>query len=382
MRYLQDLINQLSGSMPPTQHTALQITRKDDCLSLSGALTIHALADASAKLMEHAPSQPYREIDITGLTALDTAGAYFLNELRRTSPIRCEEEGHRQLIEMVAALDVGTLPKLPEVHPAEAFVVGIGRLAYAGRAEAMRVIGFGGKAVIMLARAIRQPHRLRYGAISQQIHAIGFEALPIIGLMAFLIAIVLAYQGVAQLRPYGGAQFTVNLVALSILREMGVLLTAIMVAGRSGSAFTAEIGVMKAREEIDALQVIGLDPFNMLVVPRLIAIVIALPLLTFYANIMGLVGGFLICHSLIDISLAQYIDRLHEAASGSDMFVGMIKAPIFAFVIGIVGCMHGLRVSGSAESIGNETTAAVVKGIFLVLVLDAFFSIFFEKVGL
>lgn len=368
--------------MRPKQLPALQITRDGDRLKISGVLTIHELADASFRLAQENPAGPYTEIDITGLTALDTAGAYFLNELRRSSPIRCEDDGHRQLIEMIAGLEVKALPRKPPVYPARAFVIGLGKLVYAGRTEAVRVIGFSGKALVRMVQAVRQPHRLRYGAISQQIHAIGFEALPIIGLMAFLIAIVLAYQGVEQLRPYGGAQFTVNLVALSILREMGVLLTAIMVAGRTGSAFTAEIGVMKAREEIDALQVTGLDPFDVLVIPRLIAIVIALPLLTFFANIMGLIGGFLICHSLIDISLAQYIDRLHEAASGNDLLVGMIKAPIFAFVIGIVGCMHGLRVSGSAESIGTETTAAVVKGIFLVLVLDAFFSIFFAQVGL
>jgi phospholipid/cholesterol/gamma-HCH transport system permease protein len=187
---------------------------------------------------------------------------------------------------------------------------------------------------------------------------------------------------VAQLRPYGGEDFTINLVAVSVLREMGVLITSIMVAGRSGSAFTAEIGVMKTREEVDALKVMGIEPMQVLVVPRVIALVITLPLLTFFADIMGLIGGAAIAQTLLDVSPAQYLMRLPHVIDGSDLFVGLIKAPIFAFFIAIVSCMHGLRASGSAESVGRETTRAVVKSIFLVIVLDAFFSILFEKLGL
>ena len=199
--------------------------------------------------------------------------------------------------------------------------------------------------------------------------------------MAVMIAIVIGYQGVAQLRPYGGEDFTINLVAVSVLREMGVLITAIMVAGRSGSAFTAEIGVMKTREEVDALKVMGIEPMQVLVVPRVIALVITLPLLTFFADIMGLLGGAVISQSLLDVSPLQYLTRVRAGRRRSDLFVGLFKAPVFAFVIAVVGCMHGLRVSGSAESVGRETTRAVVKSIFLVIVLDAFFSILFEKLG-
>jgi phospholipid/cholesterol/gamma-HCH transport system permease protein len=219
-------------------------------------------------------------------------------------------------------------------------------------------------------------------AISRQVAETGIDALPIIGLMAIMISIVIGYQAVAQLRPYGGEDLTVNLVAVSMLREMGVLITAIMVAGRSGSAFTAEIGVMKAREEIDALGVMGLDPMELLVVPRLIGLVITLPLLTFFADMMGLVGDAAIARVQLDISPLQSIDRIRQAVDGGDFFVGLIKAPIFAFFIAIIGCMHGLRVGGSAESVGRETTRAVVKSIFLVIVLDALFSILFEKLGL
>jgi phospholipid/cholesterol/gamma-HCH transport system permease protein len=185
-----------------------------------------------------------------------------------------------------------------------------------------------------------------------------------------------------QLRPYGGEDFTVNLVAVSMLREMGVLITAIMVAGRSGSAFAAEIGVMKTREEIDALKVMGMEPMELLVVPRLIGLVITLPLLTFFADVMGLLGGALSSQFLLQISLPQYLDRVHTGVDTKDLFVGLVKAPVFALIIAAIGCMHGLRVTGSAESVGRETTSAVVKSIFLVIVLDALFSILFEKLGL
>ena len=197
-----------------------------------------------------------------------------------------------------------------------------------------------------------------------------------------MIAIVIGYQGVAQLHPYGSEGLTINMVAVSVLREMGVLITAILVAGRSGSAFTAEIGVMQTREEVDALKVMGVEPMQVLVVPRVIALVIALPLLALFADIMGLVGGAAISQFLLGVSPTQYLARLPHVVNGGDLFVGLFKAPIFAFFIAIIGCMHGLRVSGSAESVGRETTKAVVSAIFVVLALDALFSILFERLGI
>jgi phospholipid/cholesterol/gamma-HCH transport system permease protein len=361
----------------------IQLNEQSATLVFSGELTIHQLTFAQARVDELGHKEAaLSAVDLTKLTHLDTAGAFYLRQWVDDIPLRYRDDSQRHVLELMGTLSIDTIPHPQALPPVRRALVDLGRIAEEGRDEAVRVITFGGKSAVMLTRAVAHPHRLRIGAIAQQVNAIGIQALPIIGLMAFLISIVLAYQGVAQLRPYGGEQFTVNLVALSILREMGVLLTAIMVAGRSGSAFTAEIGVMKAREEVDALQVMGLSPFDMLVTPRLIAIVIALPLLTFYADIMGLTGGFIICHSLIGISLPQYIDRVHQAVAVKHLLIGLSKAPVFAFVIGMVGCMHGLRVSGSAESIGQETTRAVVKSIFLVLVLDAFFSILFEQLGL
>jgi phospholipid/cholesterol/gamma-HCH transport system permease protein len=261
-------------------------------------------------------------------------------------------------------------------------VIQLGKGAHDIRHDAFDIITFVGRAASWTVSALIHPHCLRPASISRHIAETGIHALPIIGLMAFMIAIVIGYQGVAQLRPYGGEDFTINLVAVSVLREMGVLITAIMVAGRSGAAFTAEIGVMQTREEVDALKVMGIEPMQVLVVPRVIALVITLPLLTFFADIMGLIGGAAISQFLLDVSPTQYLTRLPQVVDGSDLFVGLFKAPIFAFFIAIIGCMHGLRVSGSAESVGRETTRAVVKAIFLVLVLDAFFSILFEKLGI
>jgi phospholipid/cholesterol/gamma-HCH transport system permease protein len=258
----------------------------------------------------------------------------------------------------------------------------LGKLADEAWHDMIDVVTFVGRAASAVGHAMAHPRELRLPSISRQVAETGVDALPIVGLLAVMISVVIAYQGVAQLRAYGGEDLTIDLVAVSVLREMGVLITAIIVAGRSGSAFTAEIGVMKARGEIDALQVMGLAPMEMLAVPRLIGIVITLPLLTFYSDIMGLAGGAVIGNALLGVTPVQYFEHVRRAVDGSDLFVGLFKAPIFAFVIGVVGCMHGLRVKGSAESVGHETTRAVVKAIFLVIVLDALFSILFEKLGL
>src|SRR5438552_1129028 len=248
--------------------------------------------------------------------------------------------------------------------------------------DTLDIIPFLGRTASFLGYALTHRHALRLPSISRQIRETGINALPIVGLMAVMISVVIGYQGVAQLRPYGGEDFTINLVAVSVLREMGVLITAIMVAGRSGSAFAAEIGVMKTREEIDALNVMGMEPMELLVVPRLIGLVITRPLLTVFSDIMGLLGDAAISQTLLHVSPLQYLTRVHQAVDGSDLFVGLIKAPIFGFLIGVIGCMHGLRVRSSAESVGQETTRAVVKSIFLVIVLDALFSIVFEELGI
>ena len=289
---------------------------------------------------------------------------------------------HQVLLDLICGLDLKPLPTVAPVPRWRESIIRLGKGTHDLRHETLDIITFVGRAASWTGNALIHPQYLRPASISRHIAETGIYALPIIGLMAVMIAIVIGYQGVAQLRPYGGEDFTINLVAVSVLREMGVLITAIMVAGRSGAAFTAEIGVMQTREEVDALKVMGIEPMQVLVVPRIIALMITLPLLTFFADMMGLIGGAAISQFLLDVSPLQYLARVRQAVDGSDLFVGLFKAPIFAFFIAIVGCMHGLRVSGSAESVGRETTRAVVKSIFLVLVLDALFSILFEKLGI
>lgn len=364
-----------------TVHPTLVVRGEGDRFVLAGALEIATLAEIKHSLHWSKPGDK-RTLDIAGLDSIDTPGALFLCTLRakgvELTGIRAE---HQALLDLICGLDLKPLAKLEAAPQWRRFIIQLGKGAHDARHEALDVITFLGRAASWTVNALMHPSCLRPAAISRHVAETGIDALPIIGLMAFMIAIVIGYQGVAQLRPFGGEDFTINLVAVSVLREMGVLITAIMVAGRSGSAFTAEIGVMQTREEVDALKVMGIEPMQVLVVPRVIALVITLPLLTFFADLMGLIGGAAISQFLLDVSPTQYVTRLPQVVDGSDLFVGLFKAPIFAFFIAIVGCMHGLRVSGSAESVGRETTRAVVKSIFLVLALDAFFSILFEKLG-
>ena len=374
--------NKQQASADPSPPTVV-VSGDGDCLALAGTLEIVTLAEARNSLKQWSKQGPSRSLDIAKLDRLDTPGALFLCGLRdkgvKLTGIRAE---HRALIDLICGLDLKPLPKVESVPRWRQLVIQLGKGSHDVRHEALDIITFVGRAASWTVNALIHPAGLRPASISRHIAETGIHALPIIGLMAFMIAIVIGYQGVAQLRPYGGEDFTINLVAVSVLREMGVLITAIMVAGRSGSAFTAEIGVMQTREEVDALKVMGIEPMQVLVVPRVIALVITLPLLTFFADIMGLIGGAAIAQFLLDVSPAQYLTRLPQVIDGSDLFVGLFKAPVFAFFIAIIGCMHGLKVSGSAESVGRETTRAVVKSIFLVLVLDAFFSILFEKIGI
>ncbi|HTR59619.1 MAG TPA: ABC transporter permease [Casimicrobiaceae bacterium] len=365
----------------------LSLHEQGDRLALEGALETRTLAEATRalgqSLEERGAGKHRHALDLKGLSTLDTPGALFLHELQEKGvELTGASAEHKALLDVIGGLELKPLPKVPATPRWREIVIRLGKGADHAAHDTYAVIAFLGRSASEIARAFAQPSRLRLPSISRHIAETGISALPIVGLMAVMISIVIAYQGVVQLRPYGGEDFTINLVAVSVLREMGVLITAIMVAGRSGSAFAAEIGTMKAREEIDALSVMGLEPMELLVAPRLIALVITLPLLTFFADIMGLAGGAVISQFLLEVSPLQYIDRVHSAVDASDLLVGLIKAPIFAVVIGIIGCMHGLRVRGSAESVGRETTRAVVKSIFLVIVLDALFSILFEKLGL
>ena len=374
--------NPQKPSADPTRPTVLA-QGDGNALALDGELGIATLADARSALKHWSKPEHGRTLDLSGLRSLDTPGALFLRDLRlqgvSLTGVRAE---HKSLLDLICGLDLVPLPKVPSVGRWRQLVVQIGKGGHDVARAAVDVTTFVGRTASWTLRGLVHPASLRPGSISRHVAETGIQALPIIGLMAVMIAVVIGYQGVAQLRRFGGEDFTINLVAVSVLREMAVIITAIMVAGRSGSAFTAEIGVMKTRQEVDALQVMGMEPMQVLVVPRVIALVITLPLLTFFADIMGLLGGAVISQFLLDMSPTQYLARLPQVVDGSDFFVGLFKAPVFAFFIASIACMHGLKVTGSAESVGRETTRAVVKAIFLVLALDAMFSIVFEKMGI
>jgi phospholipid/cholesterol/gamma-HCH transport system permease protein len=369
-------------SAKPSRPTVV-VDGEGDARALAGALEMSTLATAANSLESWSKGSKSRSLNLAKLDMLDTSGALFLCHLRdmgvNFTGVNAE---HQALLDLICGLDLKPLPKVESIPQWRQLVIQLGKGAHDVRHGLLDIITFVGRAASWTGRALIHPHCLRPAAISRHIAETGIQALPIIGVMAVMIAVVIGYQGVAQLRPYGGEDLTINLVAVSVLREMGVLITAIMVAGRSGSAFTAEIGVMQTREEVDALKVMGIEPMQVLVVPRVMALVITLPLLALFADIMGLIGGAAIAQFLLGVSPTQYLMRLPHVVSGDDLFVGLFKAPIFAFFIASIGCMHGLKVSGSAESVGRETTRAVVKSIFLVLALDAAFSVLFERLGL
>jgi phospholipid/cholesterol/gamma-HCH transport system permease protein len=327
-------------------------------------------------------------IDVTGLDALDAAGAWLITRTRlglNAAGLDAAVEGakpsHGALIERVEkALSHEEL----EAPPGNRFVRivnAIGKAQFDALGVARGLLSFYGMVLVVFARVLVHPGRLRLTSTVYRMQAVGLNALPIVGLLSFLIGVVVAFQGADQLRQFGAEIFTVNLLGVSILRELGVLLTAILIAGRSGSAFTAQIGTMKVNQEVDALQTIGLDPVEVLVVPRVLALMIMLPILVFYADLMGLLGGMVMATTVLDISITTFLKQLQGAINLVTFGVGMVKAPVFAFLIALVGCFEGFNVAGSAESVGQKTTASVVEGIFLVIVFDAAFSILFSILG-
>lgn len=324
--------------------------------------------------------------DLNEIELLDTTGAWLIIRTR----LALESAGAKVTVEgSTPARDalfsaVRHEPTPPQGERGNVLLLQVARLGKAtieAAGNARDLLAFLGHTVIVLGRVLLRPARLRFTATVYHMQKTGMDALPIVGLLSFLIGVVMAYQGADQLERFGAEIFTVNLVGIAVLRELGILLTAIIVAGRSGSAFTAQIGTMKVNEEVDALRTIGLDPMEVLVVPRILALVLVLPLLTFYADIMGLIGGALMAALALDITVVQFLERLRSAVTTDTFFVGLVKAPVFAFIIAMVGCFEGLQVTSSAESVGTRTTRSVVEAIFLVIVLDALFSIFFSFIG-
>jgi phospholipid/cholesterol/gamma-HCH transport system permease protein len=328
-------------------------------------------------------------IDMADVQELDTLGAWLLEKMSR----RAQDSGHPAtvvglvgryagLIEDVRQVNRREPPSRVVPNPVLTRLESVGRYTFSAAEDVsvfLQMLGALGSASFGV---LRRPRSLRLKSLVYHLHQVGWQAIPIIGLVTFLIGAIIAQQGIFHFRKFGAESYVVDLVGILVLREIGVLIVAIMVAGRSGSAYTAELGSMKMREEIDALSTMGLDPVEVLILPRIVALVLALPILAFIGSMAALYGGGLVAWFYGGMSPATFIARLHEAVSVTHFEVGMIKAPFMALVIGIVASSEGLRVKGSAESLGKQTTISVVKSIFLVIVLDGAFAVFFASIGM
>ncbi|MDJ0927970.1 MAG: ABC transporter permease [Gammaproteobacteria bacterium] len=323
-----------------------------------------------------------------GLQNIDIAGAWVLfRKSQNFETTGCDTDfrgfkaAHFKFLKNVTqaggssiATDHEAAPRVPRQRAQDA-LESLGKAATSG----LQDIGF---IAMTILQGITKPSKLAVRETVRQVYQTGVQAIPIISLISFLMGVVVAYQGANQLAKFGADIFVVDLVTISILREMGVIMAAIMVAGRSGSAFAASLGVMKLNEELDALRVMGLNPNQVLVAPRLIGLIIALPLLTVFADLAGLAGGLFLSVTLLDISAVQFIDRAANSADLTTLFVGLVKAPVFAFLIGAVGTLRGLQVTSSAEQLGRLTTTAVVQAIALIIAADAVFTIIFIRLGI
>lgn len=349
----------------------------------SGNWTVHGIATLEARLTTFVwPSTDELVIDATAILAMDTAGAWLLHRTvrdleRQGRKIRISglHPEHNTLLQLVAARATTQVRAAPTRSN---LLVVIGQRVWRHLLGLHGMLAFVGESTIVFARTVVQPRRLRWRTILYNLQTAGFEALPITGLLAFLMGLVIAYQGADQLQRFGANIFIADLVGLAMLRELSPLLTAIIVAGRSGSAYAAQIGTMKVTEEIDALRTIGVGPQELLVLPKILALMIALPLLTVYADAAGVLGGMLMARTKLDVGFDAFLDRLGDAISLSSFLTGVAKAPVFAAIIALVGCFQGFQASGSADSVGRQTTVSVVQSIFLVIVADALFSVVFN----
>ena len=325
-------------------------------------------------------------IDLSGVTALDTVGAWLLERLARGGATRAALTGadgaYDDLLDEVRGLNRSQPADHRSVNPLLEKLDQLGRGSRRLVTDAAAFLYMLGALSAALLGVARHPRSFRLTSTVYQLGRVGWQAVPIMALITFLIGAIIAQQGIFHFRRFGAESYVVDMVGILVLREIGVLIVAIMVAGRSGSAYTAEIGAMKMREEIDALSTMGLDPIAVLILPRVLALVVALPILAFLGSLAALYGGGLIAWLYGGMSPAIFIARLHEAVSVTHFEVGIIKAPFMALVIGLVAAVEGLSVKGSAESLGEQTTASVVKSIFLVIVLDGLFAVFFASIGM
>ena len=359
--------------------------------ALSGSWTARGIGAIEPQLNAlSAPSKSDMVVDGARIEALDTAGAWVLQKLLW----RLRDEGtavqvrdlrpeFAKLLEAVGPQAADQTDTLSPVASAPSSTLeGLGRSAAAAFEQSVALLGFVGESAVALAGSVAHPARFRWRPILYNIRSAGFDALPIVGLLSFMLGIVIAYQGADQLRQYGANIFVADLVGLSMLREFAPLITAIIIAGRSGSAYAAQIGTMAVTEEIDAMRTLGIAPLDLLVLPKILALVIALPLLTVFADVLGVFGGMIMARAQLGVGFGEFLDRLVKAVSIISYLVGICKAPVFAAIIAVVGCFQGFRAHGGADSVGRQTTRSVVQSIFLVIVADALFSVAFSALDL
>ncbi len=350
-------------------------------IRFAGRLTLARVGDLPKRLK--ALARPPTEIDLSQIERIDTVGAWLVHKLAEEYGARvtgASAEAQRLIAQVTRAhVDVQMRPDPP--NPIERVAGEVGEATLEAGRTLLGLISFFGSILVSIWDVTRHPSRLRFNAIVHRFELVGVRALAVIGLMSFAIGIVIAQQGATQLAEFGASALTVNLVGRLMFRELGVLMTAIMVAGRSGSAFAAQLGTMKLTEEVDAMRTIGVSPIEALVLPRLLASILMMPLLAFYSSIVGIIGGGLFCWLSLDIPPLTYVQQLRDILPLTDILVGLTKAPVFGAIIAMTGCYQGLQVEGNAEQVGMRTTAAVVQAIFLVIVLNAFFAVFFTQIG-
>lgn len=350
-------------------------------VAITGPLLVSTIGKIESQLREL--EGPVQFIDLSGASPVDTVGAwtvYRLAEEHGAEVVGASEQAE-VLLEAVeeSACVADITPPRPYVFGRVTEHVGTQVIDFGYGVR--RNIGFIGAIIMSFLSVVRHPRRFRVRALVRQMELVGVSSLPIIGLMSFLIGIVIAQQGAVQLQQFGAETLTVNLVGRITLRELGVLMTAIMVAGRSGSAFAAQLGTMKLTEEIDAMRTIGVSPIEALVLPRILAAVLMMPLLGFFSSVVAIVGGAVIGDVMLGIPFWTFLARIQEVVPMYDFYVGMVKAPVFGLIVGLAGCYQGMQVEGNAEEVGLRTTMAVVQAIFMVIVLDAFFAVFFTEIG-
>jgi phospholipid/cholesterol/gamma-HCH transport system permease protein len=385
LQHPASFLRPIGGSCVTAQPDLIVVHDEHVTLRPSGAWTLANIEVLEQLCQRRLPSE-VETIDISEVTELDTVGAWLFEKLSR----QCSSASVNVSLTGVSESDAGLMREVRGVNRSQPaaqrrnslvldLLERIGRGAVAESASFLQMLGAVGVALLGV---LRHPRSLRLTSTVYQLYKVGWLAIPIMVLITFLIGAIIAQQGFFHFRKFGAESYTVDMVGILVLREIGVLIVAIMVAGRSGSAYTAELGSMKMREEIDALSTMGLDPVAVLILPRVVALIIALPILTFIGSMAGLYGGEVVAQFYGDMAPAIYIERLREAVSVTSFKVGILKAPFMALVIGIVACTEGLRVQGSAESLGKQTTTSVVKSIFLVIVLDGLFAVFFASIGM